>query len=638
MFACLHVVAPRTGAAGISVVLERLGDVARDMTPRWERVTPGDVLLDVSGLRRMFGGPDGIAAAIRRLALERGLQVRVATADAWSVALLQAAWPGPCGAHVPAGAEAAALDAMPVEALGLLPGVTGTWVWSRTLDAANEQPVPMSEVPARRRPSRLGGARHYRLSAGQGLVQASAAGAHPTGAEPGHAAPARTGTTAADDVQSPAAPPGHAAGVGDLDGGHRTPVDDRTFSDGQRRWYDVRAALRRWGIHTCGALAALPTADLHARLGRYGVWLQQRARGVDPRPLRTQPPHEVFEETLALEWPIEGLEPLSFVLPRVLDPLCAHLAARDRAAVVVRTVLRLTDRQQHLRAIELPAPVCDARVLRTLLLLDLEAHPPHAGIDAITVAVDPAPGRITQHSLLRKALPTEDARVALLARLTALMGEGRCGAPALVDSHRPGAVALELFEPEAVTVPTGVSLASMATVAAGRARLPAVEPALEGWRDTAGYHVRRLRRPWPITVRATPAGRPCAVGIGARGWTDGTVTQAAGPWRSSGAWWQDAPGAADATPAAMMLAGRPRSTVHGLHGSETAQASRTAQPRTLNDPGRIRGQEPGARSQQSISCLPWDRDEWDVALQDGTTYRIFQDRTTQQWWLDGEVD
>jgi hypothetical protein len=34
----------------------------------------------------------------------------------------------------------------------------------------------------------------------------------------------------------------------------------------------------------------------------------------------------------------------------------------------------------------------------------------------------------------------------------------------------------------------------------------------------------------------------------------------------------------------------------------------------------------------------WDRDEWDVALADGTTYRVFQDRQSQQWWLEGEVD
>ena len=36
--------------------------------------------------------------------------------------------------------------------------------------------------------------------------------------------------------------------------------------------------------------------------------------------------------------------------------------------------------------------------------------------------------------------------------------------------------------------------------------------------------------------------------------------------------------------------------------------------------------------------LPWDRDEWDVALGDGAVYRIFQDRHTEAWFVDAIVD
>lgn len=537
MFAAPHLTTPETGPNPIALALDRLNEVAADMTPRWERLAPGEVVLDVSGLRRLFGGPDGIAEAARRLAASHGVHVRVATAEAWSVALLRASWPGASLDHVPAGQEAAALASLPIEALGLLPGVG----------------APVTPEVERSMTRRLGGARNYRLSAGQGLVQPSP----------------------------------------------RVPA---LSADGARAWADLRATLQRWGVRTCGALAALPADDVHARLGAQGAWLQQRARGCDPRPLRMHPPDEVFEQTLVLEWPIDGLEPLSFVLPRLLDPLCAHLEARDRAAIVVRLALRLTDRQTHLRVIELPAPVRDARVLRTLLLLDLEAHPPHAGIDVVSIAVDPAPGRITQHSLLRKALPSDDDRVALLARLTALMGSGRCGAPALVDSHRPGAVAMQPFEPDdLVCVPKdasgggpGLVAAPLATVAAGRARAHAIEPASEGWLDTAGYHLRRLRRPWPIEVSTTPHGvRPVALRIGARGWADGAITTASGPWRSSGGWWE------------------------------------TADPGTDVSPGR---------PSVALSQTTWDRDEWDVALRDGTTYRVFQDRQTRQWWLEGEVD
>ncbi|BCS32970.1 hypothetical protein TBR22_A21940 [Luteitalea sp. TBR-22] len=535
MFAALHLASAPAGLAREDL-LTRLSAVAADMTPRWESLADGAIVLDVSGLQRLFGGPDEIAAAARALALEHDLVVQVAIAPTWVAALVLA------GAGVEAivtGRDmAAALSPLPVEALGALPGV----------DLALDGPG---------RVRRLGGARNYRLSAGLGLVNPGAA---PAGAPD---------TPAAALATVPAAP-------------LRVPPG--------RPWPDVLATLQRWGVTTCGALGRLPAADLQARLGDRGLWLQRLAVGLDPRPLRLQPVEVAFVQSLELEWPIDGLEPLSFVLGRVLEPLCAHLEARDRAAAVVRLSLQLTDRQVHVRAIDLPVPVREARVLRTLLLLDLEAHPPHAAIDKVTVDVEPVPGRIVQFSLLRKALPSDDQLASLQARLTALMGQGRTGAPALVDSHRPGDVAMAPFTPSGAEGPDGgpaallAALGLSATRDAGRAREDEREAAREGWLDTAGYHVRRLRQPWPVQVVIGQGRVPTALRFGIHSrdtaFRDGAIVQAAGPWRSSGAWWQ------------------PATEVDGA----------------------------------------WDRDEWDVALETGAAYRVFQDRRTGQWWVEGEID
>ena len=90
----------------------------------------------------------------------------------------------------------------------------------------------------------------------------------------------------------------------------------------------------------------------------------------------------------------------------------------------------------------------DARTLRTLLLLHLESHPDrrHArrlringGIDRVAIDIEPTPARIVQYSLLERALPSPETLSTLVARLEAVMGAGRVGAPALVDSHEPGA-------------------------------------------------------------------------------------------------------------------------------------------------------------------------------------------------------
>src|SRR5688500_10203926 len=103
--------------------------------------------------------------------------------------------------------------------------------------------------------------------------------------------------------------------------------------------------LRRWGLRTLGDLAGLPDDAVAARLGQAGVLWQKLARGEDPRPLVPALPEERFEQALDLEWPIEELEPLSFVLGRLMEPLSAHLERRDRGAAVLHVRLHLITRE-----------------------------------------------------------------------------------------------------------------------------------------------------------------------------------------------------------------------------------------------------------------------------------------------------
>jgi len=156
-------------------------------------------------------------------------------------------------------------------------------------------------------------------------------------------------------------------------------------------------------------------------------------------------PEERFESSLELEWPIEGLEPLSFVLTRLLEPLATRLERRDCGAAVFHVSLVLVTGEVHVRRLELPSPMRDVRTLRTLALLDLESHPPAAAIDRVTVVIDPTPGRVLQHTLFTRVLPTPEQLSTLLARLGALMGQDRVGAPAMVDSYRPGAFEMKPF-------------------------------------------------------------------------------------------------------------------------------------------------------------------------------------------------
>jgi protein ImuB len=335
--------------------------------------------------------------------------------------------------------------------------------------------------------------------------------------------------------------------------------------------------LHRWGLRTLGDLAALPSSELSARLGQAGLRWQRWARGEEMRPLVPADVAEQFEASLDLEWPIDGLEPLSFVLARLLDPLCERLERGDRGAVVLRVTLTLVSakprhslgeggRERHERVLELPAPMRDARVLRTLALLDLESNPPPAAVDRVAVAVDVAEGRVLQFGLFARALPT-DTLATLLARLGALMGPDRIGAPSLVDTYRPGAFAMEKFDPpRAFTNPQ-----SPIPNPGARAAQPASV-------------LRRFRSPIPARV-IVEHGRPVRVTTDRRGCAGGSVQRCEGPWRSSGDWWR---------------------SPHATHAPHAPH--------------------------------PWNCDEWDVALTDGTTYRISQALNEAAWFVNGMLD
>jgi protein ImuB len=320
--------------------------------------------------------------------------------------------------------------------------------------------------------------------------------------------------------------------------------------------------LRRWGLATLGELAALPADALSARLGAGGLALQRLARGVDVRPLVPDPGVRRFIESCELEWPIDTLEPLSFVFARLLDPLSAALERADRGGIALRSTLRLTDRTSHTRTLALPVPMRDPRVLRTLLLLDLESHPPAAAIDVVTIEIDPAPARVVQYSLLERPVPSPETLATLMARLGALVGETRCGSPQLLDTHQPDGwrLAPATFEDSPSPLASRSGATAQQAAGAGRRQPPLV--------------LRRFRPPVAIRV-AVEAGRPARVAIDRRGMPGGAVQEAAGPWRTSGGWWES---------------------------------------------------------------HRWDRDEWDVALDGGAVCRLFQDRDSGQWFADGIYD
>ncbi len=328
---------------------------------------------------------------------------------------------------------------------------------------------------------------------------------------------------------------------------------------------EVLETLDRWGVRTCEALAALPVLELSERLGQEGVRLHELARGASQRSLVLAEPDLCFEEEMALEYAVAELEPLAFLLGRLLDQLCARLEARSLAAGAIRLRFDLepsseTDFESpnensgcsngssrkktstiYGKVLTLPVSMRDSKMLLKLLRLQLQADPPPAPILKISLAADPARPRVAQGGLFVPTAPDPEKLELTIARLANLVGAANIGSLELMDTHRPGEFRMSRFHP-----PRGASENRRQVRIVGARHLSRAEPrnAVPA-APKANYHAPRVRRP-ATTFRIFRPPLPahvelregCPVRVGFRGMR-GDVVAASGPWRTSGDWWRE---------------------------------------------------------------------------------------------------
>src|SRR5271157_794116 len=351
--------------------------------------------------------------------------------------------------------------------------------------------------------------------------------------------------------------------------------------------------LERWGVRDFRTLVLLPDHALASRLGEAGTRLQRLARGAGMRTLALCEPPSRFEEAIELESPVETLEPLSFILNRLLEQLCTRLETRALAAqeLCLRLGLerRVADEEvmtaqelagdSHIvgqvtfeRTLRLPVAMRDAKVFLKLLQLDLAAHPPGAPVIKVWITAEPAPPRSAQRGLFLPISPEAERLEITLARISGIVGERRAGSACLLDTHRRDSFRIERFS----ATPEESKQAKPATLSeVGQPQL-----ALRIFRPACQLQVRlSAGRPVHLTALAKQTDRVPL---------QGRVLWSAGPWRSSGDWWAE------------------NTKQNGGHG-------------------------------------PFDREEWDVALANGkgasvALYRIYRDLTSGQWFADASYD
>jgi protein ImuB len=274
--------------------------------------------------------------------------------------------------------------------------------------------------------------------------------------------------------------------------------------------------LTSFGLRTVGDLLSLPRRSLGTRLGPEVLELIALARGEEGEPPLPTSASRTLTEAIDLEFGIDRLEPLRFVLRGLLSRLLARLEARQLACAELALSLALEAGGHDVRRIGAAAPSLDLRVLLRLLDRSLEAEPPSAPVVGASLETEGSAVRGDQLDLFRPAGPAPAALDRTLAELEALCGQGRIGAPRLADDHRPERFHVDRFEPPLARSPGETSPA----VAAGSPRGPTLA-------------VRALRPPVTAQVRVFQ-GRPGWVRSGV---ANGRVVRLSGPWRATGGWW-----------------------------------------------------------------------------------------------------
>jgi len=275
---------------------------------------------------------------------------------------------------------------------------------------------------------------------------------------------------------------------------------------------DLAEALDQWGLTHLADVAALDAKAVAVRLGEPGIRLHRLACGAGLRPLRVdEHPPEFFRE-LDLEDAEELLEPLLFLLHRFLGELCDALTGQGYAAQNIHLYLHHRRQAPTARSLQLPFPSRDARLLAKLIQLHLEAHPFPEAVTRVELRLDAVQPRTQQDGLFRAASPSPEKLELTLQRLGQLTGLENVGRAQLIDTHRPRPFELVRFAP-----PEGRDPLLAFTEATPAVTLRLLNPVVEA---QVRFEVGQ-----PASVRSALV--------------SGEVTRAAGPWKTSGHWWDE---------------------------------------------------------------------------------------------------
>jgi len=266
---------------------------------------------------------------------------------------------------------------------------------------------------------------------------------------------------------------------------------------------EFEETFKNWGLKTLGEIASLPEVDLITRLGQQGRRVRLLARGEHPHHFQSIEAPFTLEEAFEFDSPVDLLDSLLFVLNPMVEQLVLRAGAHTLALAAVHAVFHLEGGADHRTTIRPALPTQDRHSLLKLLQLELAAHPPPAAVLSLSLRAEPGPVSKVQLGLFSPQSPEPMRLEVTLARISAIVGEGRVGKASLGDTHRPDAHTMQKFTVEEKT---------RAHEQEERAPSPALRwlrPPLDLgaskahpetlWYQNAFYRIERFYGPWTVS-------------------------------------------------------------------------------------------------------------------------------------------
>jgi protein ImuB len=293
--------------------------------------------------------------------------------------------------------------------------------------------------------------------------------------------------------------------------------------------------LRRLGLRTLGAFAALPATDVAARFPADGVLAHRQARGLTDTPVAGRRPAADLAVEVEPDPPIERVDTATFVAKSLADSFSELLSRHGLACTRLRIEAVTEHGEQHARvwrhegALSATAVAERARWQLDGWLSGRSAARPTAGVSLLRLcAEETVPHGGLQEGLWGSWGDGEQRAHRALTRLQGLLGPDAVQAPVLGGGRHPGEQGqwASWQEESGTVLPAGPPwpgrLAGPYPVSLATEPVDVLGPAGE---------------PVGVSARNVVSAEPRAVRISGRSYP---VAAWAGPWPTDERWWDPA--------------------------------------------------------------------------------------------------